>query len=133
MNQIADSTFVIQQWDEEPFDEAESPKVTQAFVVKQYRGTMAGVGTTRQWMIYVEDGTATFTGLERFVGQIDGREGSFLLRHEGRFEAGVVDARWEIVEGSGSEALSGISGQILFRAGHQDEYPVELVYTLEAK
>ena len=61
-------------------------------------------------MFYRDDGTATYTGLERIVGRLGDRSGSFVLRADGRFDGGAATTTWQVVDGSGSGDLSGISG-----------------------
>ena len=40
--------------------------------------------------MYREDGSASFVGLERIKGQLEGRSGSFVLQHIGTYESGIV-------------------------------------------
>jgi len=39
-------------------------------------------------MMYRSDGSATFVGLERVAGKIDGKAGTFVLQRTGVFESG---------------------------------------------
>lgn len=41
---------------------------------------------------------------------MDGREGSFLIRHETGFDAKGVSSKFEVVPGSGTGELAGITG-----------------------
>jgi hypothetical protein len=64
-----------------------------------------------------EDGTGTFTCVERFIGSLDGQSGSFVLTAEGFTDnARVVHGRWEIVPGSGTAELTGLRGYAAFYA-----------------
>jgi len=60
-------------------------------------------------------GAAAYTALESFVGQLQGRSGSFALAHLGLMSGGQQDLRIAIVPGSGQGELAGISGALLLR------------------
>lgn len=78
MKQTASARFAIKSWDEKPFNEGDDlPKMTRATVSKTYTGHIAGEGQVEYLMMYRKDGSAHFVGLERIVGQIGGRVGSF--------------------------------------------------------
>ena len=68
-------------------------------------------------MGYDDEGTATFVGLERVVGSIDGKEGTFALQHVGTFDGKVAKAKLKVVPGSGTGQLSGLTGEGSFEAG----------------
>jgi Protein of unknown function (DUF3224) len=50
-------------------------------------------------MVYPGDGSAKLVGLERVVGRLGDRWGSFVLEHSGTFEGGVAEASWSVVPG----------------------------------
>jgi hypothetical protein len=105
------ATFEVTDWNEEPFDEATKvAKVTCAKVSKNYSGDITGSSFTEWLMAYGEDGTATFVGLERISGAVGGKRGSFVVQHIGRYEEGAATAHLQVVAGSGSDELIGVSG-----------------------
>ncbi len=61
-------------------------------------------------MIYAEDGSASFVGLERVKGDLTGKKGSFVLQHVGRFADGAAKGTVTVVPGSGTGELVGLSG-----------------------
>ena len=96
----AKAKFKVKSWDEKPYDEIEDgPKLTRATVAKSYSGDIEGDGTVEYLMIHREDGSASFVGLERVVGAIGDRQGSFVLQHSGSFEGGY--RHHHMVPGSG--------------------------------
>lgn len=126
---IARATFRIQGWDESPLNEGPGlPKMTRSIISYVYEGELAGSGSLQYLMFYAADGRATFVGMERFAGTLGGREGSFALKHVGVFANGVATAALSIIEGSGTGALAGISGEAELSAGHADSHPLELHY-----
>ena len=91
MKNVANSRFAIKNWDENPYSEGQGlPKMTRAAVTKTFTGDIEGEGHVEYLMMYGSDGSATFVGLERVVGQLAGKAGSFVLQRTGVFENGVA-------------------------------------------
>src|SRR5437762_13700230 len=91
MKTVANSRFAIKKWEEKPYSEGEDlPKMTRAAVTKTFTGDIAGEGHVEYLMMYRSDGSATFVGLERVVGQLAGKPGSFVLQRTGGFEHGLA-------------------------------------------
>jgi hypothetical protein len=82
-------------------------------------------------MMYCDDGSATFTGLERVVGTVGGHSGSFVLQHSGTFQRGVAKAKLSVIPGSGTGGLRGMSGEGELAVGHQPPYNMTLDYGFE--
>ncbi len=111
MTEHAEGTFKVNGWDENTYQELDGKeKLTKASMVFGYAGDVDGTGKSEALMFYREDGTAAYTGLERFVGQVGGRSGSFVLRADGVFEDGAATTNWQVVDGSGSGELRGLRG-----------------------
>ena len=118
MSMHAKGTFTIENWDENPVLKAEgSSKITKANVSRSFEGDLGGEGTVEWLMGYDEQGSATFVGLERVVGTIDGKEGTFALQHVGTFDGKIAKADLTVVPGSGTGELSGLTGEGSFEAG----------------
>jgi hypothetical protein len=125
-----EATFEVKDWNEEPFDDAtEAAKVTCAKVTKSYAGDIAGSSFTEWLMAYREDGSATFVGLERISGEINGKRGSFVVQHTGKFEDGAATAELQVVAGSGSEGLAGVSGSGDFVADPNGKVSLQLSFS----
>lgn len=111
------STFEVKSWDEQTFAEGEGqPKLTQTVATKTFTGDIEGEATVQYLMIYRADGSTWITGLERVVGRVGGREGSFVFRHEGTDQDGAAAITCTVVDGSGTGELAGISGEGRFAA-----------------
>jgi len=132
MSTHATATFEVKSWDEKPYDEMDGgPKLTRASITKSFTGDIEGEGTLEYLMIYRDDGSASFVGLERIVGRVGDRSGSFVLQHSGTFEGGVAKATLSVVPGSGTGDLRGLRGEGRFAAAHADSYPITLDYDFE--
>ena len=57
-----------------------------------FAGDLEGEGTVEWLMGYGDDGTAAFVGLERVVGKVGDRSGSFVLQHTGTFDGQIAKA-----------------------------------------
>jgi hypothetical protein len=93
--------FEVTSWDEQPFDEAVGvSKLTKASVQKSYSGDVEGTSATESLMAYHPDGSASFVGLERVKGKINGRSGTLVLQHVGEFRDGAAKASITVVGGT---------------------------------
>src|SRR5262249_44215893 len=112
MKQNANARFAIQAWEEKPYSEGpDQPKLTRATVTKTYTGDIAGDGRVEYLMMYRSDGTAAFVGLERVVGRIGAKSGSFVLQRTGVFEGGQARESYSVVPGSATGELRGLQGE----------------------
>jgi hypothetical protein len=137
MSTQAQATFAIKNWDEKtwegrPYNEVSGAKLTRASVAKSFEGDIVGESTLEYLMSYQEHGGVSFVGLERVVGSLGGRSGSFVLQHIGADEDGVVKETYFVVPGSGSGDLRGLRGEGSASLGEQAErYPFMLDYEFE--
>jgi hypothetical protein len=132
MSTRATATFKIEGWDERPYAEIEGGrKLTQASVKQAFTGDVEGQGAVEWLMCYRPDETADFVGLQRIVGQLGGRSGSFvLLQTDGTFDGTEAVARVSVVRGSGTGDLTGLSGTGEFSAPRGGEPTIRLNYEL---
>lgn len=131
MRNSANARFAITSWDEGPYSEGEDlPRLTQASVTKTYTGEIEGDGQVRYLMMYRSDGSATFVGLERVAGRIDGKSGVFVLQRSGVFENGQAKESYSIIPGSATGELRGLRGEGTSSVGHGLEHPFVLNYEL---
>jgi len=124
MSTHATATFTIKSWNENPYDEMEgTPKLTRATVTKRLEGDMEGEGMSESLMVYGDDGSANFVSLERVVGRIGGRSGSFVLQGSGTYDksTGIAKGIFIVVPSSGKGGLQGIRGEGSFIATHAPE------------
>jgi len=132
MSTHATGTFEQKSWDEKPTQEIEGlPKLTRASVTQAFQGDIEGAGNVEYLMVYPDDNSASFVGLQRVVGRIGGRSGSFVLQVSGTFEGGLVQASWFVVPGSGTEDLHGLRGEGGFVAPHGPKAEITLDYDFE--
>ena len=131
MSKRATATFEIATWDEQPFGEVDGgPRLTRVTVTKSFHGDIEGEGALEYLMVHREDGSASFVGLERVIGRLGDRSGSFVLQHTGTFEGGTAKATCVVVLGSGTGDLDGLRGEASFAAQGR-QAPITLDYDFE--
>lgn len=121
------------EWAEQLFGAAEgTPTLTRTSVRSTYAGDITGESVSEGVMVYLPDGTARYTGLERITGTIGGRSGSVVVEARGVFAEGTATTTLTVVPGSGSGELAGIRGSGGYVAGARAEVPgVRLDYSFE--
>ena len=132
MKRTANARFTIKGWDEKPYSEVQGlPKLTRATVSKTFSGDIEGESQVEYLMMYRSDGSASFVGLERVVGRLNGKSGSFVLQRVGTFEGGQAKESYSVVSGSGTGELRTLRGEGTSSVGHGSEHPFTLTYELE--
>ena len=127
----ANARFAIKSWDEKPYSEGpDQPRLTRASVIKTYTGDIEGEGQVEYLMMYRSDGSATFVGLERIVGRLGGKTGTFVLQRTGVFENGQAKESYSVIPGSATGDLQGLLGNGSSAVGHGMEHPFTLNYEL---
>src|SRR5262245_24166458 len=131
MSAHASGTFTVKAWDEKPVVEMDGGgKLTRASIAGIYTGEIEGEATSETVMCYRADGTAVFVGIERIVGRVGGRAGSFVLRSTGAYDGKEATATLSVLSGSAAGGLTGLEGEGHFAAPHGQQGKLELEYQL---
>ncbi len=108
----AAGTFTVASWDESTYQELADPaKLTKLTATFAMEGDITGTATWDAVMYYRPDGTAVYTGMQRFEGGLGGVEGTFVVRADGEFIDGEARSTWDAVTGSGTGGLAGLTGR----------------------
>jgi hypothetical protein len=98
---------------------------------KTFTGGLAGVskGQMLGSQSETESGKGGYVAMERFVGTLDGKKGSFLLQHIGTMDdrGAVMDI--SVVPGTGTDELKGIGGKFTIKIEGKKHF-YEFEYTL---
>ena len=130
MSTRAEGTFGLNSWDEKPYVETDGEiRLTQASIANTIAGDIQGESTLCYLMAYLPDSSASFVGHEHVTGRIDDRHGAFVLKHEGVFSDGQAHGSLEVVPGSTTGDLAGLTGQGSYVATDVQPTP----FTLECK
>jgi hypothetical protein len=134
----ATGSYGIKSWDEKTWDGKDhkdpslkgTARLSHAKVTFTFQGDFQGEGEVQFVMSYLDDANATFVGLMKMTGKLNGREGSFVVKSDGKFENGAASSKWIIIPDSGTGALKGIRGEGETVAHHGDTQPFTLDYTI---
>jgi hypothetical protein len=111
MTVSAAGTFTVTSWQEDTYTElGGSEKITKAQMGYRLAGDLAGDLVSDTFMYYRADGTAEYTGLQRFSGEIGGRPGTCVMVADGGYDGALARSSWRIVPGSGTGELAGLTG-----------------------
>ncbi len=118
MSRKITTPFQVTGWDAVPYDEIpDSPTLSRVTVKKTFDGELKGESTAELLMCSSEDGSAGYTVLERVVGELSGRKGSFVMIHGGIHTPDETSrATGIIMPNSGTDELKRISGSVEFKA-----------------
>jgi hypothetical protein len=112
MSEHGEGSFEVASWNEVPYVEIDDArKLTRAEVTQKFTGAIDGDGAVQWLMCYRADGTADWVGMQRIVGNVGGRSGSFVLQTIGTFDGAKAAGDWSVVAGSGTDQLEGLSGK----------------------
>jgi hypothetical protein len=82
-------------------------------IVKEFTGGLVADGLGEMLTVATEvEGSATYVALDRITGTLDGRRGTFVLRHNGIMTRGVGELSIVVVPDSGTDELTGLTGQL---------------------
>lgn len=127
---IATSSFDVTRWDPaEADDPDEGPQLSRIVVGKTFTGDFAGEGLGEGLFCGMDDPSAGAGYLvsERLTGQLEGRSGSFVIQHGGLMGPGIAPHTFgNVVPGSGTGELAGLSGTVEIGEGHTFTLTYEL-------
>jgi hypothetical protein len=125
----------IRSWDEQPYRELSDGRVLKRAEVA-LSGGGDGATVEGQWnalLYYHPDGTSTYVGFMHATGTLDGRTGSFVMVGQGTFDGTTARMTSDIIPGSGTDGLAGITGRAEHESTHADypQWPLVLRYDLD--
>lgn len=124
MNKQITASFQVTGWDAAIYDEAAgAPTLSRVTVKKVFDGELKGESDAQLLMCQSEDGSAGYTVMERVVGELCGRAGSFVMIHGGTHTpAETSRALGFIMPNSGAGALLGITGTVEFKSDENGKH-----------
>ena len=126
----ASGTFEITAWDQVVFDEGEGAALSRVHNEKAFGGGLQGTSSAELLMAVAGEEGAAYVGVERVLGSLEGRRGTFVLHHsarswDGSSETVVVAA---IVPGSGTGELAGLRGEMAIERHDDGSHTYSLEY-----
>jgi len=114
MNALAIGTFEVTMTPEPPYDQNEGASIGRVSIKKQFSGDLHATSTVE--MIGArssfEKGSAGYVAIERVIGSLHGKNGSFVLQHSGTMTRGKGELHVSVVPDSATGELKGLSGRM---------------------
>lgn len=92
-------------------------------IAKRYNGAMQGESSGEMLTaMSAVKGSAGYVAVEQFVGELDDKQGSFVMQHYGLMDNGSESLVVDIVPGTGTGELTGISGKLTILVENGDHF-----------
>ncbi len=126
---VAIGKITVKTYDPTVYDTVDGgPDLVRVSVTETFHGDIEAAGSVEFLQVMRADGGASFVGLERVVGTLAGRAGSFVLQDNGTVANAKVRGEWFVVPGSGTGELTGLSGEGSFEADLGEGAAIRLSY-----
>lgn len=113
MTQRAAGTFEVKIIPQEAEDKSSNPPVGRMLLDKQFHGDLEAVSKGQMLAATTAvKGSAGYVAMEQVSGKLHGREGTFVLLHNGVMTRGTPQLTITVVPDSGTGQLTGISGKM---------------------
>jgi Protein of unknown function (DUF3224) len=127
---LAKGTFVVEMKPQGEPRDSDGVSLGRMSLDKRFEGDLHAKGSGEMLTALTPvKGSAGYVAIERVVGTLNGRAGSFVLQHTGTMNAGAQQLSITVVPDSGTGALSGMAGvfKLKIEGGH---HLYELEYSL---
>jgi uncharacterized protein DUF3224 len=107
----ASGTFEVKLTPQAQVEGAGDPSVGRMAIDKRFRGDLDATSKGEMLATRTEvEGSAGYVAMERVIGTLHGRSGSFALQHSGTMDRGVPQLSVTVVPDSGTGLLVGLAG-----------------------
>ena len=109
----AKGEFEVKRIPQEELDIGGGASVGHSRFDKRFRGPLDATSVVHMLAVGTDvPGSAAYVAIERIVGNLDGRSGSFMAQHSGTLERGQPTLALGVVPDSGSGELAGLRGRM---------------------
>jgi hypothetical protein len=131
MSSHAAGTFEVAMNPQPPYDTTDGTQLGRVSITKTFKGDLDATSTVEMLSAMTSvKGSAGYVAIERVVGTLDGRQGSFVLQHSGTMRRGTPELSVTVVPDSGAGELVGLAGRLTIEVvDRQHRYALD--YTLE--
>ena len=106
----AKTKIIVQSSEAKPY-ETTSPTLVEIHIREEFSGDIDGESSVRALQVQRDDKSSSMVSMQRFIGRLGGRHGTFVLQGKETVESGKIKATWFVVPGSGTGDLSGLRGE----------------------
>jgi hypothetical protein len=107
----ASATFLNATYEEEPYDDRDGTVVSRIHITRTFEGDLEGESWAELLTARTEAGSAAYLALDRIVGRLGDRSGSFVLAHHGTISAAGSANAASVVPDSGTGELARLRGR----------------------
>jgi len=111
MSTHVSGTFEVTVNPDPPYDIAPGATLGRMVITKQFHGELEA--SARVEMLSARSavqGSAGYVAIERVIGKLQGKSGTFVLQHSGTMKRGKSTLTVSVVPDSGTEELTGLAG-----------------------
>lgn len=124
----AKGTFAVHNWEGETYEEHEGAVLSRASLTKTFEGDFQGTSTAELLLAEANNARA-YVGMERLDGTVGGASGTFVVMHSAsQVMNGSEWLKVDIVPGSGTAGLTGITGSMKITVTEDGGHTYELIY-----
>jgi uncharacterized protein DUF3224 len=131
----ATTTRTVKDWQRKTWhnkSEVSGSTLFRVEMIHSYAGAIEGEGSIQYIIGENKNLTGSVIALEKVIGSVEGKRGSFVLQQIGSFDHGKLKLMVTVVPGSGTEQLSGLRGQASLESDlHQEIYSIPFEYSFE--
>jgi hypothetical protein len=124
----AKGTFEVDLTPQKPDEGVENAAVSRMLIIKNFTGGLEAKsqGQMLSFQSAVK-GSAGYVAIEQVTGTLDGKQGTFVLQHNGIMDQGKPQLGISVVPDSGTGELEGLEGNMSIKIENGKHY-YELVY-----
>jgi len=115
-----------------PQDDKLNDGVSRMLLDKQYHGDLEATSKGQMLAAGSAKGSGVYVAIETITGTLHGRAGTFSLHHTGIMTQGKPSLDINVVPGSGTGQLAGLSGKMNIIIAPDGKHSYEFEYTLPA-
>lgn len=128
--QIAIGTFEVTLQPQGTDNQAPGSTLGRMSLNKQFHNDLVAVSHGEMLSALTDiKGSAGYVAIERVVGSLQGRRGTFILQHHGLMERGSQQLSITVIADSGTDELVGLSGKMRIKIAN-GQHLYEFEYTL---
>ena len=111
MTSHASGTFDVKITPQSAQDNVGDPAIGRMALDKEFRGDLQAVSKGQMLALRTgTEGSAGYVAIERVIGSLGGRKGTFALQHSGTMRRGTPTLLLRVIPDSGTDELIGLDG-----------------------
>jgi hypothetical protein len=93
----AEAQITVQSSEAKPYDQTASPVLMEVLINEEFTGDLDGESTVRALQVVRNHRSASLVSMQRFRGNLGGRQGTFVLQGSEIVEKRKIKATWFVV------------------------------------